>query len=149
MTDIRSNAKKAVFNFENYEVPEFSYKKTDLISDIFNIGFDPKGIFFERDSIFELHLGFSAKVVDKENEENTFEVVVLKMTGSFKFSNISSIEDIPDYFYRNSLGILFPYLRAFVSTLTFQANLKPPIILPTLNLTQLEDELKKNVSIEK
>ena len=53
--------------------------------------------------------------------------------------------DIPGFFYPNSIAILFPYIRAFVSTLTLQANVTP-IVLPTLNLTNLQEKLKKNTT---
>jgi preprotein translocase subunit SecB len=69
--------------------------------------------------------------------------LVLKAT--FSFDQDLELKDIPDYFYRNSLGIIYPYLRAFVSTITFQANLKPPMILPLFNLTELERSFRENV----
>lgn len=53
------------------------------------------------------------------------------------------LKDIPDFFYANSIAIIFPYIRAFVSTLTLQANI-PPIVLPTLNLSQLRTILRDN-----
>lgn len=52
---------------------------------------------------------------------------------------------MPSYFYRNSIAIVFPYIRAFISTVTLQANI-PPIILPTMNLTSLEIPLKQNTT---
>ena len=36
--------------------------------------------------------------------------------------------DIPDYFYPNSLAIVFPYVRSFVSSVTLQANIESPIL---------------------
>lgn len=69
------------------------------------------------------------------------------MTASFQFSeDVIDIEDIPTYFYANSIAIVFPYLRAFISSLTIQANLKP-MILPTMNLTSLSSPLKENVTV--
>ena len=62
------------------------------------------------------------------------------------FNGSTSIEDIPEYFYPNSIAIIFPYIRAFVSTLSLQANVKP-IVLPTINLIGLTNELKENTSI--
>ena len=46
-------------------------------------------------------------------------------------------------FYKNSLAIIFPYIRAFISTLTLQSN-AGLIILPTLNLTHLEKPFREN-----
>ncbi|EXZ22215.1 pretranslocase subunit SecB family protein, partial [Bacteroides fragilis str. S13 L11] len=55
------------------------------------------------------------------------------------------LAEIPNFFYPNSIAILFPYVRAFVSTLTLQANIKP-ILLPTLNLSSLQDTLRENTT---
>ena len=57
------------------------------------------------------------------------------------------ILEIPDFFYPNSLAIIFPYIRAFVSTLTLQANVRP-IVLPTVNLMGLTDMLRKETTVE-
>lgn len=51
------------------------------------------------------------------------------------------LEEIPTFFYPNSLAILFPYVRAFVSTLSLQANVRP-VMLPTINLMGLTDRLR-------
>ena len=64
----------------------------------------------------------------------------------FEFQDVERIEDIPDYFYANSIAILFPYVRAFVSTLTLQANV-PPMVLPTLNLFPLQKILQENTIV--
>ena len=64
----------------------------------------------------------------------------------FKFSNVHSIEEIPEYFYNNSIAIVFPYLRAFITTLTSVAGIKP-LILPTLNLTNLSAQLKVSTKV--
>lgn len=48
--------------------------------------------------------------------------------------NIHSLDDIPEYFYANSIAILFPYIRVFVSTVTLQANIKP-IVLQHITIT--------------
>ncbi|MBQ2321387.1 MAG: protein-export chaperone SecB, partial [Bacteroidales bacterium] len=47
----------------------------------------------------------------------------------------------------NSVAIIFPYIRAFVSTISLQANVNP-IVLPTINLTGLTGELKRQTKSE-
>lgn len=54
--------------------------------------------------------------------------------------------EIPNYFYANSLAIIFPYIRAFVSTITLQSNMHP-IVLPTVNLMGLSEKLKRNTDV--
>lgn len=66
----------------------------------------------------------------------------------FKFGSPLKYEDIPSYFYANSIAIIFPYVRAFVSTVTLQANLQP-VILPTYNLSALKDMLVEKTTIQK
>ena len=83
---------------------------------------------------------FLVNVTHKEIE-NPF--ISVQCKGAFKFENVTTLEEIPDYFYRNCIAILFPYVRAYVSLVTTQANV-PGVILPTLNLSNLEDDLKKN-----
>ncbi len=65
----------------------------------------------------------------------------------FQFAESLKLEDIPPYFYVNSIAIIFPYVRAFISTVTLQSNI-PPIVLPTMNLTELAVPLKKNTKLK-
>lgn len=66
----------------------------------------------------------------------------------FKFQDKLLFDEIPAFFYKNSIAIAFPYLRSFISTLTLQANIKP-IILPLMNLSELEKPLKDNTTVIK
>lgn len=108
----------------------------------FNIDFDPSGLFNNETKSFILTFIFTAK-----NENTLDEVINVRCIAEFSFSEINGFGDIPAYFYNNSIAILFPYIRAFVSTLTLQANI-PPILLPTLNLSDLKERLIKN-TVEK
>ncbi len=67
----------------------------------------------------------------------------IKCIAIFEFEDKINFEDIPSYFYINSIAILFPYVRAFVSTVTLQANI-PPIVLPTMNISSLGKPLKES-----
>ncbi len=46
----------------------------------------------------------------------------------------------------NAPAILFPYIRSYISTLSTLSGLSP-IVLHTLNLTSLKDELLDNIEI--
>lgn len=110
------------------------------------LGFDfkPSGVFHILTSTFVLNLEF--KAINKEgNNEN--ELVNLKLVASFKFEGVRTKDEIPDFFYRNAIAIVFPYIRSFVSSLTLQANSKV-IMLPTMNLSNLEIPLKENTVVE-
>jgi len=142
-----SEVKKAAFGFKDYEVSEFAFKRPpNTNNDSFSIGFAPTGEYNNSDSTFIMTLGFNASY-EMEDGGKSIDVINLILKATFTFDEGTSIDEIPDYFYRNSLGIIYPYLRAFVSTLTFQANLKPPMILPIFNLTELEKPFRESVTL--
>lgn len=130
---------KAAFAFINYKFnkAELNFKNLPEES-TFTLRFNPKGEYEASTGLFRLYLEFRAKVGNRN-------VVVTETEATYKFSEPIALDAIPSYFYPNSIAILFPYIRSFVSTLTLQANMKP-IILPTLNLTGLQEELRNNTS---
>lgn len=131
--------KTASFNFETFSFQEFSFRKEKI--DEISIEIVPSGIFNLEKNKYLLDFNFYA--FDKEKGFET-SFIKCKMTAVFAFMDkINSIEDIPPYFYANSIAIVFPYLRAFISSLTLQANI-PPLILPTMNLRSLSEPLEKN-----
>jgi preprotein translocase subunit SecB len=125
------------YQFDRIQIDLNNHKSKDLA-----LAFETKGLFDNENSTFELQ--FVVNVSNKE-AENPF--VEISCKGNFKFDNVSSLDEIPDFFYRNSIAILFPYVRAYLSLVTTQANV-PGIILPTLNLSNLESELKSNTTIK-
>lgn len=132
---------KAAFSIENYifdqvEIDLEKYSNKENLK----IDFQPTGFYDGHNKIFELI--FEVKVYE-EGEDRSF--VRIRCKGVFSFLNISSFEDIPKFFYANSIAILFPYIRAYISLVTTQANV-PGIILPTLNLSKLEGKLRNNTS---
>ena len=50
------------------------------------------------------------------------------------------------FLYLNAPAIMFPYLRAYISSLTALSGINP-ITLPTLNLSGLKSELESNISV--
>lgn len=137
---------KTAFRFHNYyftkakiEFPTQTERDLDL-----SIKFFPKGEFFKDKSLFKLYLGVIISSNKCELETNLVEI---DCCSEFIFSEHIELCNIPGFFYPNSIAIIFPYIRAFVSTLSLQANMNP-IILPTMNLTSLQEELRNN-TIEK
>lgn len=135
------NLKKAAFSLSTYKITKanIDFAKQELTDEI-GLILDPSGEFKKSESIFDLKIIFKAGTSNMESV-----LVECEMHGWFKFSNVDAQEDIPDYFFRNSIAIIFPYLRSFISTLTLQANTKN-LILPTMNLSNLESVLKSNVT---
>lgn len=135
---------KALFSFDGFQVCKvmMNFENMPKNPDI-DIEFAVNGIFNHVENVFEVKFAFSSRL----SSNRDFEIISVGSVARFSFSSLMKFEDIPDYFYSNSVAILFPYMRAFVSTVSLQSNI-PPLILPTLNLTKLGVTLKKN-SIQK
>ncbi len=134
---------KAVFNLQDYCFTNIQLRLSDLEDEnTLSLGFEPRGIFEEEKKLFKLIFDFKA-VAEKSGK------VVAEVTceADYQFRDAISFEEIPLYFFSNSIAIVFPYLRAMVSTLTLQSNMKRPIILPTMNLSSLQDQLRSQVEI--
>ena len=135
-------AKKAAFKFEKYRIPSFSYNETQNSKSGLKVGFSPSGIYDPNQGTFDLHLDFIAK----EDTANGNEVVKVRCIATFKFADKLQLTEIPDYFYKNSIAIVFPYLRSFISTLTLQSN-TGILTLDIMNLSRLETPLRDNIKV--
>jgi preprotein translocase subunit SecB len=91
----------------------------------------------KRKSHFQLHLG-----VNISDENKVFDIEI-QSVANFDFSSEIESKKLNSFFYVNAPAILFPYIRAYISTLTTLSGLKP-LILPTLNLSNLGKELEDN-----
>ena len=130
----------AAFSIINYQFDKVEIDLSHHKSDELSVSFDIQGVYTQE--IAQYELTFSVKV-GHNDEDMPFAKVQCK--GIFEFENVSNLNDIPDFFYTNSIAILFPYVRAYLSLVTTQANV-PGIILPTYNLSDLKDELRKNTT---
>lgn len=126
---------RAAFSLESYRFEKVSLDFTVTESNELTLDFDPKGMYSQSSGSFELIFIFTAI------DETGHKIVEVKCVSIFNFEDKITFEEIPEYFYSNSIAILFPYVRAFVSTVTLQANVSP-IVLPTMNLTSLQGKLK-------
>lgn len=128
---------KAAFKLDNYQFPKatIDFTKAKEKNEI-ELQFAPEGQFEKDKRLFRLH--FSVQICLNNSDEPAMEV---HCVAEYSFQNEIEFADIPPYFYSNSIAILFPYVRAFISNLSLQANF-PPMILPTMNLSDLGEELK-------
>lgn len=104
--------------------------------DEFSLSLIPRGEFYRSEHLYYLSFDFSA---------NSNEKTVVRVICEACF--VLSSDEIPEFFYANSIAIVFPYVRAFISTISLQANIVPPIVLPTLNLSSLRDDLRESTTI--
>lgn len=130
---------KAAFNIKEYKFEKFSLDLSNHSDKELEIKFETSGCYFQEEATFELI--FRAIIFNKGSENRFF--VDVTCNGTFGFENVNSFEEIPDFFFRNGIALLFPYLRAYISIVTTQANV-PGVILPTYNLTGLEELLRKS-----
>lgn len=126
---------RAAFRFDGYKFTQIRLDLDKLGGDR-HLDIRPSGV-FDRDQR-EYRLAFDLYIRVRGEE-----AVYIKCLSLFKMGG----EDIPDYFYANSIAIVFPYVRAFISTVSLQAGVTPAIILPTLNLSSLRDRLRDNTEI--
>lgn len=132
-------SQKAAFQLQTYIFNDIQLTFKDKQPKEIAVFFDPKGVFNVQEKTFDLTLVFIA--TENENNENPF--IKINCIGTFKFEGINFIEEIPSFFYKNAIAIIFPYIRGFVSSLTALANITP-MIIPTYNLGELEAPLRAN-----
>lgn len=80
-------------------------------------------------ALYMLDLGVAIK-----NEEKSIEIEI-EMRGFFEFSNELTDHEKGVFFTGNAPAIMFPYLRAYISTITSLSGIEP-IILPTINFVE-------------
>ena len=126
------------YTFTNVEINMGAFSEASPL----DLSFAPSGIYDKGMKTFFLRFVFTAK----QGEDNVT-IVRIVCNATFEFKEFLNIDAIPDYFYPNCLAIVFPYVRAFVSSVTLQANMVAPILIPTLNLTGLQSTLKANTKL--
>ena len=132
---------KAAFKLDDYRFTKASLDFNIPDNAELNISFSPKGVFHAKEARYELD--FDVMVICAETDT---EVVKVSCVASFSFGGGITIADIPEYFCPTGLAIVFPYVRAFVSTITLQANMQP-VVLPTINLMGLTEKLKEQTTV--
>lgn len=131
---------QAAFKISNYKFPKTLIDYSNSSDTDIDVSFTVAGKYKNSESRFFLEFTTHAKFEDKSDF-----FIKIDCEASFEFKNVNSISEIPDFFYTNAIAILFPYVRAYISTVTVQSNIKP-IILPTLNLMSLSKELRESTN---
>jgi len=119
----------------HFKILSGSVKNLDLNLEI-NIG--PEGTHYVKDKRFSLTLN-----VDIKDHDGSFEC---QITSRGEFNMVGDDEIISDYFYVNAPAIMFPYIRAYISTLTNLSTAGHSITLPTLRI-DLKETLKSKIKI--
>lgn len=106
-----------------------------------NIDIIPSGRLIREQKLFQLVLDVKVATVS-----NRFSAEI-RAVGLFHFPDDAEEITLGNFFLINAPAILFPYVRAYITSLTALSGLGSETI-PTLNLTNLSDTLKNN-TIEK
>jgi preprotein translocase subunit SecB len=134
-----AEAINASFKFEKFRIPNFSYNESEKSQVTLALEFIPYGKYYQKDARFEIELLFNAY----DDDGSKTKIISVKSISTFKFEDSLSFNDLPSFFYKNSLAIIFPFIRSFISTLTLQAN-TGLILLGLMNLSNLEQILISN-----
>ncbi len=133
----------ALFRLDSYQFPKAVIDFTEVEeNNELDLKFYPQGHYEKEKRVFQVQ--FAVHVCLNKSEKPAIEVICV---ANYVFKDEIDFAGIPSFFYANSIAILFPYVRAFISTLSLQANF-PPMILPTLNLSSLGEELKEHTTAD-
>ena len=136
-----SENKQASIQFLNFVVKECHIVFNNIGDYKIDINFNPKG--FVNKTIDQFTLQLDVTIKDKDNGFN----VNIITESFFSYSTETDIkEHIEGVFSLNAPAIVFPYIRAYIASLTALSGMAT-LTLPTLNLSQLGETLKGNISI--
>jgi preprotein translocase subunit SecB len=131
---------KSNLQFKGYRIQDSQIKMSPEVNakEELKLNFILKGE-YKKDGKFIL--GFDTEILN--NDKSLY--INIKSQGLFECET----EDPKDPNFVNILAlnapaILFPYIRAYISTLTALSGLDP-ITLPTLNLSRFKDNLAENI----
>ncbi len=129
--------KTSVLQFNNYKVEEMSFKSIHVADEQHEFELHP---YFKRNVVdcggdeYDVHL--SVEIDATEEHPMPFQLKVA-LVGHFVFSSGEEISpDTKKYIIqRNTVSILFPFLRSIVASLTTNANI-PTLLLPVMNFNE-------------
>ncbi len=128
--------------FERYEVDEVNFNRNKKLPDdieSWNIDFDVAATVRTNKEKNKMKINLQVNIF--KNTKNPPFTMKVDIAGYF--GTMEEI-DIEEKYRANAIAILYPYLRAIVSTYTSSANVLP-IILPAVNINaMLEEQDKKN-----
>ena len=135
-------SKKSKIQFQRFLVRENHIVFRNITDYKILIDFDAAGLIRKNENHFFLNL-----VANVKDEENNFEISIVTES-LFTYDEEADIDGlINSLFTVNAPAIIFPYIRAYIASLTALSGM-PTLTIPTLNLTKLGAKLKENIAIE-
>lgn len=126
------------FQFDNFIITKsvFELVQNEDVGEL-SVGFKSEGKLDFEKGRFNLELGI---FISDSSDSLKIEIDSI---GYFNFENLDR-DSLSNFLFVNAPAILFPYLRAYISSLTTLSGIRP-IVLPTLNLTSLKEDLESNI----
>jgi len=128
------------FQFANFVVRESHFLVVERGDYEFRFEFAPAGKVYPSLNQFELYLDLSVR------EKNDLLSIEIKTVSYFTYEEEGSLAE-NKFFTVNAPAIVYPYIRAYIATLTAQSGIGT-VTMPSMNLTPLGDILKKNIVVE-
>ena len=136
----------ATFQLKGFSIPQFQFEEPPQDYNKIDVKLHPSWLYNNETGEFTLTIVFRCTSYRQTTVEEPKEVLSGVMKSEFEIENNPEIKEIPPFFYSNSLAIMFPYIRSFVSNITLQAGVRL-MILPLLNLTNLSKVLEENTRV--
>ena len=132
------NSEVAAFRFANFKITKSDFDFSLERGANLNINFNLSGEHYVKTNVFKLVI---ETLVNNQKEEILIRVLSESM---FNFSGIED-KDLMNYFVGNAPAIVFPYVRAYIATLTTLSG-HSSLLLPTLNLSNLSKDLEEHIT---
>ena len=132
----------AKIQFVSFVVKEVHIIFHEQTKNKLSINFDASGVIDKNKNLFILSLTTKIRTNDKSVDIKVISESI------FSYHKDADIEEYKSsYFILNAPAITFPYIRAYISTLTALSGVST-LLLPTLNLTPLGESLKNDIVIK-
>lgn len=121
----------AKFRFKGYKIVESHIVTNPEEEASQNLNVEFEQVIGVNEDGHDMRLEMTANI----NDENNALVIKIKVQGFFEFDSNLKPEEKDIFFRTSAPAILFPYVRAYITTLSSLSGVKP-VILPTLNMSQ-------------
>lgn len=121
----------AKFRFKGYKIVESHIESKPEVETSQNLNVEFEQTIGVNEEGHNMRLEMTANIID----ENKALIIKIKALGFFEFDSDLKPNDKDAFFRTSAPAILFPYVRAYITTLSSLSGVKP-VILPTLNMSQ-------------
>jgi len=127
--------KNSIFQFNRFKVIKSLIEIKGKGSEELNLEIEPKSVLNNNENIFNLEM--KVNIVDETGNIN-IEIIV-----EGEYNIMERDENLKSFLFTNAPAIMFPYVRAYITSLTALSGITT-ITLPTMNLLGLKEKLAEN-----